>query len=94
MVVCVVPSVGTEVGDAVIVDALADAVGDAALVTVTVVVPLCPSQVAVIVAVPTATGVTTPVAGETVATDALELCQLTTRPVIRLPSESLVTAVN
>src|SRR5438093_6796849 len=50
-----------------------------ATVTVTSEVPLCPSQVAVIVAVPAALPVTRPLV-LTVATDVLPLDQVTTRP--------------
>ena len=61
-------------------------------VTVTLAVPLTPSDVAVIVAVPGARAVTTP-AWETVATDSLLELQLTARPVSTLPFASRVVAV-
>ena len=53
-------------------------------VTVIVAVPFCPSLLAVMVAVPAATAVTTPVL-DTVATDWLLDDQSTTRPVRTLP---------
>lgn len=59
--------------------------------TVIVAVPFCPSLLAVIVAVPAATAVTTPLL-DTVATDWLLDDQSTTRPVRTLPCESFVVA--
>ena len=65
----------------------------AGCVTVTVAVPVLPSLVAVIVALPGATPVTTPVEGETVAIFvALEL-HVTVRPVSTFPAASLIVAV-
>ena len=58
--------------------------GGGGVVTVTVAVPLCPSLVAVIVADPTATPVTSPVP-LTVATPVALLTHVTTRPVNALP---------
>src|ERR1019366_2922712 len=54
--------------------------------------PLCPSLVAVIVLVPTATAVMTPVA-LTVATVVLDDCHVTVRPCSTLPLASFSTAV-
>src|SRR6266480_3452548 len=62
-------------------------------VTLAAAVPLCPSLVAVIVAEPAATPVTRPLPF-TLATAALLLAHVTTRPVSVLPGESLVTALN
>ncbi len=56
-------------------------------------VPLWPSLVAVIVAVPTAAPVTSPLA-VTVATDVLELAQVTVRPVSGAPFASFGVAVS
>jgi len=56
--------------------------------TVTAAVPLCPSLVAVIVAAPTATPVTSPEA-DTVAIAVFELAQAITRPLSTLPAASL-----
>ena len=61
--------------------------------TVTVAVPLLPSLVAVIVAAPAATPVTSP-APLTVATLPLLDAQLTGRPLSTLPAESFAVAVN
>src|SRR6266480_1017113 len=61
------------------------------IVTVMTAVPLLPSLAAVIVAEPAATPVTKP-ALLTVATAALLLAQVTTRPASELPAESFVTA--
>src|SRR5437867_718599 len=61
--------------------------------TVTAAVPLCPSLVAVIVAVPPATPVTRPLA-DTVASAAFELVQLITRPLSTFPAASLGIAVS
>src|SRR5207244_11741449 len=58
--------------------------GGASAVTVTAVVPLCPSLVAVIVAGPAATPLTSPLP-LTVATAVLLLAHVTTRPLIGLP---------
>jgi hypothetical protein len=63
------------------------------IVTVTVVEPLFPSLVAVIVAVPAATAVARPVP-ETVATDGVPLLQAIVRPVSGFPPTSLVAAVS
>src|SRR5947207_10709623 len=60
-------------------------------VTVIEEVPVCPSLVAVMIADPTAAAVTTPLP-LTVATDAFELDQLTTRPESVLPLASLSVA--
>src|SRR5713226_1200518 len=54
--------------------------GGGAGVTVMVALPLLPSEVAVIVAEPTATPVTRPVAASTVATAGVPLAHVTTRP--------------
>ena len=62
-------------------------------VTVMVDVPLCPSLVAVIVAEPAVTPVTSPLP-VTVATDALLLLHVTTRPDNVLPLASLAVAVS
>jgi len=64
-----------------------------AAVTVTAAVPIWPSLVAVIVAVPAAFPVTTPLL-LTAATVVLLLAHVTVRPVSVFPAESLVTAVN
>src|SRR5204862_5294670 len=64
-----------------------------ASVTVTSDVPLCPSLVAVIVAVPAPTPVTSPLPF-TRATAVLLLDQVTTRPSTRLPSASFGVAVS
>src|SRR5437764_14728236 len=69
---------------------LTDATGTG--VTVTVAVPFCPSLVAVIVALPTATPVTRPVV-ETLATPALD-AHVTVRPGSEFPAESCGVAVN
>jgi len=61
--------------------------------TVTTAVALCPSLVAVIVADPSATPVTTPLA-DTVATALLLVVQVTTRPLSVLPLASLRVAVS
>src|SRR5690242_587983 len=63
------------------------------LVTVMADVPLCPSLVAVMVAEPAATPVTNPLA-ETVATAALLVAQVTTRPLRAVPFASFGVAVN
>jgi hypothetical protein len=63
-----------------------------ASVTVIVAVPLCPSLVAEIVAVPGATAVINPVAELTVATLELSEAQRIERPVRTAPFESLSTA--
>ena len=62
-------------------------------VTVTVAVPLLPSLVAVIVTVPAATPLTSPV-HETVATAVFELAHVTVRPVTGAPFASFGVAVN
>jgi hypothetical protein len=59
--------------------------------TVAVVLAVFPSTVAVIVAVPRATPVTTP-AESTVAIDGFEVLQATARPVSTLPPVSRATA--
>jgi hypothetical protein len=61
--------------------------------TATMAVPLFPSLVAVIVADPTATPLTNPLA-DSVATPAALVVQVTTRPPRTLPAESLVVAVS
>src|SRR6266480_3066989 len=61
------------------------------LVTVMADVPLCPSLVAVIVAEPAATLVTSPLA-ETVATAALLVAQVTVRPLRAVPFASFGVA--
>src|SRR5438876_735282 len=61
--------------------------------TVTLAVPLFPSLVAVIVADPAATPVTSP-AADTVAIAVFELVQLITRPLSTLPAASFVTALS
>src|SRR5205809_312061 len=63
------------------------------VLTVTVAGPLCPSQVAVIVAAPAATAVTSPLA-LTVATAVLPLDQVTVRPGSELPFASCGVAVS
>src|SRR5437867_486115 len=63
------------------------------VLTVIVAVPLCPSLVAVIVAAPAATPVTTP-PPLTVATAVLLLAQVTVRPPTGLPLASRVVAVS
>src|SRR6266704_3126203 len=62
-------------------------------VTVIAEVPLCPSLVAVIVAEPAATPLTSPLP-LTVAADVLLLCQVTVRPTSGLPFASLGVAVS
>jgi len=62
--------------------------------TVTVVAPLCPSLVAVIIAEPESTAVTRPVLGSTVALDGLLDAHVTTRPVSTKPPASFVVAVS
>src|SRR5437773_944620 len=62
-------------------------------VTVMTDVPLCPSLVAVIVAEPAATPLTSPLP-LTVAADVLLLCQVTVRPTSGLPFASLGVAVS
>src|SRR2546430_16738500 len=61
--------------------------------TVIAAVPLCPSLVAVIVADPAATPVTSPLL-LTVAAAVLLLCQVTVRPASELPFASLGVAVS
>src|SRR5437016_12181344 len=61
-------------------------------VTVMAEVPLCPSLVAVMVAEPAATPLTSPLP-LTVAADVLLLCQVTVRPTSGLPFASLGVAV-
>jgi len=63
------------------------------VVTVIAAVPLCPSLVAVIVAGPAATPVTSPV-DETVATALLLVVHVTARPVSTFPDASFVVAVS
>ena len=65
----------------------------AAAVTVTALVPLCPSLVAVIVTEPAATPLTAPLA-LTVATPALLLAQVTVRPLNAFPLTSFGVAVS
>src|SRR5437773_648632 len=83
--------VGTAGGDAVAVPTVTDAA--ATVVTVIVEVPLCPSLVAVIVAEPAVTPVTSPLP-LTVATAVLLLAQLTARPDNGLPFASLGVAAS
>src|SRR3989442_1232291 len=64
-----------------------------AFATVTVAEPLFPSLVAVIVAVPGATPVTSPLA-DTVAMPGLELVQVTARPASAFPAASLGVALS
>src|SRR6266581_3152028 len=61
--------------------------------TVTTAVPLCPSLVALIVAAPTATPITSPLA-DTVAAAVFELAHATTRPASTFPAASLVIALS
>src|SRR5437867_644751 len=61
--------------------------------TVTLAVPLCPSLVAVIVAAPTATPLTSPET-DTVAIAAFALAHVTTRPVSALPAASFGVALS
>src|SRR6266581_1060814 len=61
--------------------------------TVTAAVPLCPSLVALIVAAPTATPITSPLA-DTVAAAVFELAHATTRPASTFPAASLVIALS
>jgi hypothetical protein len=72
---------------------LTDATGTGAIVTVTDAVPLLPSLVAVIVAEPAATPVTTPL-DDTVAIPVLELAHVTGRPESTAPFASSVVAVS
>ena len=58
----------------------------------TVAVPLADPDVAVIVAVPSATAVTSP-AAETVATDELDVAHVTVAPEMMFPPASLTVAV-
>src|SRR3989442_1332634 len=67
--------------------------GGGAGVTVTAAVPFLPSLVAVIVAAPAATPVTSPLP-LTVATAGLPLAHVTTRPTSRLPLASFSVAVS
>jgi len=64
-----------------------------AWVTVIVALPVFPSLVATMLAVPTLIAVTRPVVGETVATLVLSEFHVTTRPVSVLPFASSVVAV-
>src|SRR5712691_5283823 len=70
-----------------------DVPGGGGAVTVSAAVPLWPSLVAVMVADPTATPLTTPLL-ETVATAALSLAHVTVRPVSVLPFASFSVAVS
>jgi hypothetical protein len=74
-----------------VTDTLATGDGGAA-VTVSIALPVLPSLVAMMLAVPGFSAVTSPV-DETVATLLLELLQVTVRPVSVLPFASCVTAV-
>src|SRR5438093_163346 len=85
---CTVCPASTLAGDGLTVT---EATGTA--VTVTTDVPLLPSDVAVIVAEPAVTPLTSPLPF-TVATDVLLLDQVTTRPVSGLPFASLGVAVS
>src|SRR6266516_6034893 len=77
--------------DAVAGFTVTDATGT--VLTVIVAVPLCPSEIAVIVAEPAATPVTSPLA-LTVATAVLPLAQVIVRPVRVLPFASLGVAAS
>src|SRR3989442_543257 len=77
--------------DAVAGLTVTDATGT--VLTVIVAVPLCPSEVAVIVAAPAVTPVTSPLA-LTVATAGLLLAQVTVRPLRGLPFASLGVAAS
>ena len=72
-------------GDSVTVEAVCD--------TVTVAVPLAEADVAVIVALPSATEVTRP-ADETVTTDEFDVAHETVAPLIVLPTSSLTVAAS
>ena len=72
-------------------DTLTDATGT--FVTVIPAEPVCPSLVAMMLAVPAATAVTRPVFASTVATAVFELLQLIWRPVNTLLFASRVVAV-
>jgi hypothetical protein len=74
-------------------ETLTDATGTGAIVTVTEAVPLFPSLVAVIVAEPAATPVTTPL-DDTVAIPVFELAHVTVRPESTAPFASYVVAVS
>jgi len=87
------PEVGSEGAGEVGVGAGAGDVTGAGAATLTDPVPLFPSTVAVIVAVPAATAVTTP-PDETVATPVLLDVQVAVRPVRVPPVESLAVDVN
>jgi len=76
-----------------VTDAICGAFSGITTVTVMFVDPDCPSELAVIVAVPAPTPVTSPVVGETVAILALLVAQVTARPVSTFPAPSRVTAV-
>jgi len=86
---CTVAPTATAAGVGVTVT---DATG-AGAVTVIAAVPLCPSLVAVIVAVPAVTPVTSPVP-DTVATPGALLAHVTVRPVSTFAAASFVVAVN
>jgi hypothetical protein len=73
-------------------DGLTVTVATGTAVAVSCALPVFPSLVAMMFAVPGATAVTTPLA-ETVAADVLSEVQLTVRPVRMLPLASLVVAV-
>lgn len=88
-VACVVPPVCSDVAPSAAVTVATGAGGGA--FTVTDAVPLRPSLVAVIVAVPGDAPVTTPLA-DTVATDAFDDVNSTTRPVSVLPAASRTSA--
>src|SRR5216110_1661419 len=77
--------------DAVLGLTVTDATGT--VLTVTVAVPLCPSEVAVIVTEPAATPVTNPLA-LTVATAVLPLAQVIVRPESELPFASFGAAAS
>src|ERR1041385_1059142 len=85
---CIVPPTST---DAVAGLTLTDATGT--LLTVMLAVPLCPSLVAVMVAEPGATPVTTPLP-LTPATEVLLLAQVTVRPIKAFPLMSMGVAVS
>src|SRR5712691_6937575 len=85
---CVVPPTWTLDGDG---ETVTDATGT--IETVTTQVPLWPSQVAVTLAVPTATPLTSPLE-LTVAATVLSLAQVMVRPLSVLPLPSLGVAVS
>src|SRR5947209_7026054 len=89
-VTCSVPLIWTVAGEGL---SVTDATGAIAAVTVSALVPLLPSLVAVIVAEPAATPLTRPLP-LTVATPTLLLAQVTVRPLSAPPLASLGVAVS